>query len=314
MDTLTRMRTFVQVVESGGFSAAGRDLGRSKALISKYVRELEDELGVRLLNRTTRKLSLTEAGTAYYREAADIVQRITDLNESVGESQSEPRGVLRITAPRAFGERGIGKALIDFLVEQPNIRISLFLDDRLVDVVDEGFDVAIRMTQLEDSSLIARKLVSMRTITCAAPSFVERHGEPSHPRELSDLPCIVDTNLRSPGLWAFEKDGRRMSVSINGPVEVNSPIVARQMAVAGVGIAMVPAFLVDEDIADGRLISFLEGFERPMMGVYAVYPHRRHLSVKVRVFVDFLVRWFDHMHKEITRRRAAGERFNADRL
>ena len=286
------MRTFVQVVDSGGFSAAGRDLGRSKALVSKYIRELEDELGVRLLNRTTRKLSLTEAGTAYYREAADIVQRIEELNDSVGDCHSEPRGVLRVTAPRAFGERGLGKALIEFLEKQSNIRVSVFLDDRLVDVVDEGFDVAIRMTQLEDSSLIARKLAAMRTIACAAPSFVAAHGMPAHPRDLADMPCIVDTNLRSPGIWPFEVDGRRVSVSISGPIEVNSPIVARQAALAGLGVATVPAFLIEEDLANGQLVPLLEAFERPTMGVYAVYPHRRHLSGKVRVFVDFLAEWF----------------------
>jgi len=292
LDTLTRIRTFVQVVDSGGFSAAGRDLGRSKALVSKYVRELEDELGVRLLNRTTRKLSLTEVGTAYYREAADIVQRIEELNEAVGDSHAEPRGLLRVTAPRAFGETVLGPALIEFLNEQPKIRMSVSFDDRFVDLVDEGYDLAIRMSELEDSSLIARKLSSMRTIVCASPTLLKGIPAPQNPRDLADLPCIVDTNLRTPGTWPFQLDGRRISVPVSGVIEVNSPVVAREAAVAGLGIGNIPSFVIADDLRDGRLVPLLEAFERPTMGAHAVYPHRRHLSGKVRVFVDFLVEWF----------------------
>jgi len=292
MDTLTRMRTFVQVVDSGGFSAAARALGRSKALVSKYVRELEDELGVRLLNRTTRQLSLTEVGQNYVTEAREIIQRIEEVNASLGDRHAEPRGLLRVTAPRTFGELVLAEPIMAFLAAEPKIRISLRFEDRYADLVEEGIDVAIRVSELTDSSLVARRLAPMRMRVVATPDFVATHGQPEHPKDLASFPCVLDTNLRIAASWAFKEDGKRFAVPVEGPVEVDSLIAVRAAVRQGLGIGNVPEFVVREDLASGRLVTLLSAFGSDSAGVYAIYPHRRHLAGKVRVFIDFLAAWF----------------------
>jgi len=291
MDAITRMRCFIQVVDSNGFSAAAREMGRSKALVSKYVGELEDELGVRLLNRTTRQVSLTEVGEAYYKEAAEILQRIDDLQASVQSSHQEVRGRLRVSAPRSMGDDMLNKPMMQFLAQYPDIRLDLRLEDRFVDLVEEGFDLAIRVTQLEDSSLIARKIAPFRTVVCATANVIKKHGAPKVPADLTARPCIIDTNYRYKQNWAFEANGERLSVSVNGPLEVNSASAAREAALADLGFLRTPLFFVANDVRDGDLVVLLEEYEEPQRGIYAVYPHRRHLSAKVRAFVDFLVAW-----------------------
>ncbi|SON57660.1 D-malate degradation protein R [Hartmannibacter diazotrophicus] len=293
MDTLTRMRTFVEVVDAGGFSAAARKLGRSKALISKYVKELEDELGTRLMNRTTRRFSLTELGQAYYRDAGEILQRVDDLQDMVRDRHGEPTGLLRVTAPRTFGDSILGLAIMDFMVAHPAIKIDLKLDDRFVDLVDEGFDCAIRVTELQDSSLIARKLTDYRFVLCARPDLIAATGRPLHPSDMTEKPCVIDSNLRSRFSWRFAVDGERSSIQVAGRVEVNSPEAIRMAVLAGLGYGLVPYVMVKDDLAAGRLEAVLEEFMMNKPGVYVVYPHRRHLSAKIRSFVDFLVKWFD---------------------
>lgn len=293
MDTLTRMRTFVEVVEAGGFSAAARKMGRSKALISKYVRELEDELGARLLNRTTRTLSLTEVGQSYTRDATEILQRIEDLQSSVGDAHAAPRGKLKVSAPRTFGDGELGRAIMEFVVSEPEISLELHLEDRFVDLVDEGFDVAIRISTLTDSSLIARRLSSFRIAVCASPAVIEQYGAPERPEDMAGKPCIIDSNVAYRTNWPFVVDGEKITVPVKGRVEVDSPNAARQAALAGLGFTVVPYLVVHEDIEAGRLVSVLTEFEPSGSAVYAVYPHRRHLSGKVRSFIDFLVKWFD---------------------
>lgn len=293
MDTLTRMKTFIEVVEAGSFSAAARKMGRSKALISKYVRELEDELGARLLNRTTRTLSLTEVGQGYVRDASDILQRIDDLQSSVGDAHAAPRGRLKVSAPRTFGDGELGRAIMEFVVSEPEIALELHLEDRFVDLVDEGFDVAIRISTLTDSSLIARRLASFRIAVVASPDVLERWGRPDRPHDLANKPCIIDSNVNYRTNWPFLIEGERVSVPVKGRVEVDSPNAARLAAIAGLGFAVVPYLVVKDDIESGRLIVVLEPYEPASSAVHAVYPHRRHLSGKVRSFIDFLVTWFD---------------------
>lgn len=301
MESLTRIQAFVQVVDAGGFSAAARKLGKSKALISKYVRELEDELGARLLNRTTRQLSLTEVGQVYHRDASDILQRIDDLTASVRDTQREPRGLLRVSAPRTFSDTSLGDAIMDFLVAHPQISLDLDCEDRFVDLVEEGYDVAIRIAMLADSSLVARRLSSFREITCASPGFLASSGIPTHPRMLAELPCIIDTNSRLRSNWTFVDNGERISIPVKGRAELNNPTNVRQAALAGLGIARMPYFEARASIEAGTLVEVLSTFQPPeTAGIYAVYPHRRHLSTKVRAFVDHMVDWFD-------RRRAAGD-------
>ena len=236
MDTLTRIRAFIDVVDAEGFSAAARRVGRSKALLSKYVRELEDELGALLLNRTTRQFSLTEAGHTYYRTASEILKEIDNLADLVRASNSDLKGRLRISAPRTFVDAEIGQSLIDFGKAHPELSLEIVSDDRFVDLVEEGFDVAIRITKLEDSTLIARKLDDFQVQICASPEFLERTGPIAHPSELSRHPCIIDTNGRSYSNWRFvEPDGTPFSVPVSGPIEVNSPLAAVRAAESGIG-------------------------------------------------------------------------------
>ncbi|MEZ2329432.1 LysR family transcriptional regulator [Mesorhizobium sp. RCC_202] len=293
MDTLTRMRAFIDVVEAEGFSAAARKIGRSKALLSKYVRELEDELGALLLNRTTRQFSMTEAGHTYYQRASEIVREVDSLADAVRESSGDVRGRIKLSAARTFADAPIGQSLIDFAKQYPDIVLDVHLDDRFVDLVEEGFDLAVRISRLENSSLIARRLAPFSVRLCASPELIAKHGAPTRPQDLANMPCIVDTNGRSLANWRFKGEGEEsMSVTVSGPIEVNSPIVARAAALSGLGFAMLPDFIAAPDIASGRLVTALDDRLLSGTGIFAVYPHRRYLPAKVRVFVDFLVQWF----------------------
>ena len=293
MDTLTRMRAFIDVVEAEGFSAAARKIGRSKALLSKYVRELEDELGALLLNRTTRQFSLTEAGHTYYQRASEILCEVESLQEAVRESSSDIKGRIKISAPRTFADAEVGQCLVDFCAEQPDIVLDVRLDDRFVDLVEEGFDLAIRITRMQDSSLIAKRIAPFHVIACGSPALIERVGKPARPEQLAGLPCIIDTNNRTRNAWQFHNDdGAPVSVQVSGPIEINSPLSARRAALAGLGFAMLPDFTARADIASGRLVGVLEQFVPRDAGIYAVYPHRRYLPAKVRVLVDYLAKWF----------------------
>ncbi|MDX8465266.1 LysR family transcriptional regulator [Mesorhizobium sp. VK23B] len=293
MDTLTRMRAFIDVVEAEGFSAAARKIGRSKALLSKYVRELEDELGALLLNRTTRQFSLTEAGHTYYQRASEIVREVDSLADAVRESSGDVRGRIKLSAARTFADAPIGQSLIDFAKQHPDIVLDIHLDDRFVDLVEEGFDVAVRISRLENSSLIARRLGPFSIKLCASPELLARRGTPTRPQDLSNMPCIVDTNGRSLANWRFKGDGEdSVSVTVSGPIEVNSPMAARAAAVSGLGFTILPDFIAAPDLASGQLVSVLDDRILSGSGIFAVYPHRRYLPAKVRVFVDFLVHWF----------------------
>lgn len=289
---LARIRAFVQVFDSGGFSAAARQHGRSKALLSKYVTDLEDYLGVRLMNRTTRKLGLTEAGEAYYREASTLLQQLDDLDATITDQTAEPRGLLRVSAPRNFGEDTLAPVIFGFLAKYPKVSLDLRLEDRYVDLVDEGIDVALRISTMADSSLIARKIADMHVLTVAAPATLKRVGAPKHPDDLRLLPCIIDTNLQGQSNWRFVEDSKTLSVPVTGPVRVNSPLAARQAAISGLGFAVLPSYLGEPAIASGELVAVLGEFMPTGQTLQAVYPHRRHLAGKVRALIDYLVDWF----------------------
>ncbi|TPW32495.1 LysR family transcriptional regulator [Martelella alba] len=298
MDTLTRMRAFIDVVEAEGFSAAARKTGRSKALLSKYVRELEDDLGALLLNRTTRQFALTEAGHIYFRSAADILQEIDNLSDSVRANNTDLRGRLKISVPRTFVDAPIGQSLIDFSSEHPDVTLEIVAEDRFVDLVEEGYDVAIRITRLEDSALIARKLADSVNRICASPAFLEGLEQPlKKPADLAHVSFIVDTNPKSYSSIRFRnEDGTLYSVPIRGPIEVNSPIATMRAALAGLGVALIPDFVARQALEDGRLVSIFDDDLPPGAGIYAIFPHRRYLPVKVRSFVDYLTKWFrDHI-------------------
>lgn len=296
MGILTRMRTFIDVVDAEGFSSASRKTGRSKALLSKHVRALEDSLGVLLLNRSTRQLSLTEAGHAYYLRAQEILHEISDLQDSISAAHANARGRIKISAPHLFADVPIGRSLIDFCAAHPEIHLDIHLDDRFVDMIEEGFDLAIRITRMDDSSLIARQLMKVRCIVCASPALIARRGEPEKPEDLRHLPCLIDRNIRSFNHWTFKnKDGSEFAIAINGPLEVNSPRITCQAATAGIGFARMPFFVAEQELKSGRLKAVLTDYAVTGTSVYAVYPHRRYLPARVRLLVDYLAQWFrDH--------------------
>ena len=293
MDTLTRIRAFIDVVEAEGFSAAARKTGRSKALLSKYVRELEDDLGALLLNRTTRQFSLTEAGHTYYRTASDILKEIDNLADLVREKNADLKGRLRISVPRTFIDADVGQSLIDFAKENPELSLEIVAEDRFVDLIEEGFDLAVRITRLEDSGLIARKLSDFRVYAVATADFVAQYGPLDGPQDFARVPFIIDTNTRfHNSVRYFEPDGGSNSVAISGPIEVNSPQATLRAARAGLGIAMVPDFIARPYIQSGELVTLFDDYISKDRGIYAVYPHRRYLPAKVRSFVDYLSAWF----------------------
>ncbi|MFS8049992.1 LysR family transcriptional regulator [Rhizobium sp. BR 314] len=293
MDTLTRIRAFIDVVEAEGFSAAARKTGRSKALLSKYVRELEDELGALLLNRTTRQFSMTEAGHTYYRTASDILKEIDNLADLVRENNQQLKGRLRISVPRTFVDAEVGQSLIDFAKENPDLALEIAADDRFVDLIEEGFDVAVRITKLEDSGMIARKISDFRVHLCATQEFLDRHPSLEHPTDLTRVPFIIDTNTRSQGSIRFvDADSTIFNVAINGTLEVNSPHATLRASLAGLGIAVVPDFIGRKAIESGQLLTLFNDYLPTDRGIYAVYPHRRYLPAKVRIFVDYLHNWF----------------------
>jgi len=292
MDRLQAMIAFRAVADSGNFSTAARQLGRSKAVVSRLVAELETHLGARLLNRTTRRVSLTELGRGYH---ARCVQLLADLDELEGlarDAQAVPRGRLRLAGPHSFGEGFLVPALHDFGALYPAIEIDLTLTDRFVDLVEDRYDLAIRIAELPDSTLVARRLADMRLVVCASPAYLARHGAPRQPADLARHACIVDTNLRQPASWPFEVAGQRASVRVSGRYAVNSARAACDLAVAGDGIALAPDFVADVHLAAGRLRPLLDEFATAPRGIWAVYPHRRHLALRLRVLIDFLVARF----------------------
>lgn len=293
MDTLTRIRAFIDVVEAEGFSAASRKVGRSKALLSKYVRELEDEIGALLINRTTRQFSLTEAGHTYYRTAADILKEIDNLADLVRENNQDLRGRLRISAPRTFMDADIGQSLVDFASAYPDLSLEIVAEDRFVDLIEEGFDVAVRITKLEDSGLIARKLTDFQVYICATPAFLETQPPLKTPQDLAALPFIIDTNSRSHNtLKLVSETGAPLSIPISGRIEVNSPSASLRAAIAGLGLAVVPNFIAWNHVQNGDLVALFDECVPKDRGIYAIYPHRRYLPAKVRIFVDYLSNWF----------------------
>lgn len=293
MDTLTRMRAFIDVVEAEGFSSAARKIGRSKALLSKYVRELEDELGALLLNRTTRQFSLTEAGHTYFQRANQLVKEIDSLQEAVRDASGDVKGRIKLSAPRTLADTFYGQSLIDFAAQNPDIILDIRLDDRFVDLVEEGFDLAIRITRMEDSTLIAKRLAPFSLLAVASPALLAKYPV-EKPQDLSKLPCILDTNSRALSNWTFiADDGTQMTVAVKPRLEVNSPFPARQAAVAGLGFAILPDFVAAPEIESGRLVRVFADYKLLAGGgIYAVYPHRRYLPAKIRVLVDFLSHWF----------------------
>ncbi len=292
MDRLTQMEVFSRVAELESFSAAARNMRISNAAVSKGVAALEERLGTRLLNRTTRHLSLTDAGRAYLDQCRRILADVEEAESSVSRLGTELKGVLRINAPMSFGIRHLARQVADFLVLYPEIEIEMSMTDRFVDVVDEGFDLAVRIGRLPDSSLVARKLATARFAVCASPDYLARHGEPASPADLAEHQCLVYTNLATADAWQFQGPEGNIPVRIGGRFRVNNGDAILEAALQGVGLAILPTFIAGQDLQAGRLQTVLTEYGQPEPGIYAVYPHNRHLSAKVRMFVDFIKKRF----------------------
>jgi DNA-binding transcriptional LysR family regulator len=293
MENLTDIAVFVRVVESSSFTAAADKLGLARSVVSKRVTRLEERLGVRLLNRTTRRLSLTEAGAALFEQSWPALARIEDAELEVTRLQTEPRGNLKVSAPMTFGILHLAPLLPEFLERYPGVQMDLRLDDRFVDLVAEGFDLAIRIAMLADSTLVARRLAPSRMAVCASPEYWRRHGVPQTPEDLRAHNCISYIYTRTPDVWEFSTQaGDTITVPIRGNLRLNNGLVERTAAVDGVGVAIMPTFYVGEDLQAGRLQPVLTDYPLPELSISAVYPQRKHLSPKVRAFIDFLSETF----------------------
>ena len=291
MNQLTAIRVFKRVVELQGFSAAARDMGLSNAAVSKNIGELESHLGARLLNRTTRRMSTTEAGEAYFQRCVRILEELADADEAMGALQVAPRGTLRVNAPMSFGLLHLATAVPAFLAEYPEVSIDMTMNDRVVDIIDEGFDVAIRAGgPLADSSLISRRLAPVDRAVCGSPAYFERFGIPHTPDDLRDHQCLIYGLSSSPRLWRFtDTAGVPAEVEVDGRYQVNSSVALKQAMLAGIGMNLIPTFAISEELRSGTLKAVLADWRAESQTLYALYPHNRHLSPKVRCFIDFLV-------------------------
>jgi DNA-binding transcriptional LysR family regulator len=284
---------FVAVMEAGSFARAAERMRTSPGQASKLISRLETDLGVRLLNRTTRALAATEAGQAYFERMRLLLADFDAVEEAVRNASGTPRGRLRVTAPVSFGAIQLAPVLVDFARQFPQIELDVSFSDRVVSLVDEGFDVAIRIGSPADSSLIARHLCEARIVVCASQAYLQEHQVPSVPSDLKSHDCIIDTNFREPGVWAFrETDGMDTLVEVTGRLRFSNAEVALTAAEAGLGIARAPSFIAGPRFRDNRLVPLLGKFEAKPLAIYAIYPPGRHLAIKVRVFVDFLIASF----------------------
>jgi DNA-binding transcriptional LysR family regulator len=292
MDKLTSMKVFAAIARLGSFSAAAEELGISRAMASKYLNYLEDDLDVRLLNRTTRQLSLTEVGSHYLERINNILAEIEETELAITELQSEPRGILKIMSPPSFGSFHLARALGIYKERYPGVTIEMILTDRVPDLFEEGVDLAIWIGKLEDSSLIARKLATTRSVVCGAPEYLKRRGIPQTPADLEQHNCLTFSTRTPFSDWKIMRDGKLVTLHPTGSFRANSADPLRIAAINGCGLVQLPSYIVGLDIQARRLQPVLEEFEPEPLTINAVYIHRRHLSAKARTFVDFMCEQF----------------------
>jgi len=289
MDQIAALKVFVAVVEEESFSGAARKLNLSRTAVSKQVMDLEAHLKARLLNRTTRRQSLTGTGGAYFARAKRILSEIEEADAEATNQSLTPSGLLRVNAPLSFGTKHIAPNLKTYLDRYPDVVVDLTLNDRVVDLVDEGYDLAVRIGQLADSSLIARRLAGGAIYLCAAPSYLAEHGTPQHPAELANHSCLVYSYLAQPDRWRFTRNGEEFNVRLKPRLIGNNGDALAAAAMAGLGIVLQPAFIVDEAFQDGRLRQILPDYSAGGFDVHAVYPSTRLVSARVRTFIDHLL-------------------------
>lgn len=290
MDRIDEITAFAAVADTRSFTQGAKRLGVSSAQVSKLVARLENRLGARLLNRTTRDVALTDTGRAYLERARAVLEDFEILEGSVRDQDGCPRGTLKISAPVTFGAQQLTPALLEFAAAHPEVSLEVSQTDRMVNLVEEGFDVAVRIGRLSDSSLVARKLADVKLVTCASPAYVAKHGAPQTLADLSKHEAVIDTNGAEPTIWRFGGGSETQDVRVHGRLRFAGAESCVAAAREGFGITRVPAFAASEDLRQGRLKALLCSYESELIHVHAVYPHSRHLAPKVRFFVDFLAR------------------------
>ena len=293
MDRLENMDTFARVVETGSISAAANSLGVAKSAVSRRLKELEEHLGVQLFHRTTRRMNLTETGQSFYQHTLRILEDVLEAELAASQSHGQLRGTLKVALPQSFGNLHMGPAINEFLKTHPNIEFDLDFNDREVDLIKEGFDLAIRIANLPDSSLMARHLATMNTVVCASPGYLKQEGTPDDPSELINHKCMVYNLRRDFEHWQFiNRNGDTINTRIRPFLKASTSEYLRDAAVADMGIILIPTFIAYKEIESGKLVPLFNEYRLPQIEAYAIYPQTRHLSQRVRVFIDFLVKRF----------------------
>ena len=303
MDKLAAMSTFVEIVDQGSLTAAAKSLDKSLPTVVRTLSTLEEQLGVTLLRRTTRRMSLTEEGTGYLERCRQILQDVDEAERALSPDEGEPRGSLRVTAPVRYGEMHVAPAVASFIARFPEIELDLLLVDRVVNLIEEGIDVGVRIAPLGDSGLFARNVGKVRRVVCASPKLVRRAGVPKHPRELAQLPCVRFSGPVSASSWAFRKGNRKFSVNVDGPFRANHVSACLDACARGLGFGQFLSYQVAPLVAAKRLRVVLAEFENPALPVNIIYSHAKLLSPRVRVFVDWLETQLREREDLPTRRR-----------
>jgi DNA-binding transcriptional LysR family regulator len=300
MDKLDAMNVLVKVVASGSFSEAARRLGVTRSAVSKAITQLEQDLGARLLDRTTRRVTPTEAGLAYYERCLAILAQISETEAQISRLHDEPKGVLKVNGPMSFGTLYLGTAIADFMERHDELKVELTLTDRMVDPLEEGVDVTVRIGAMVDSSLIARRISAARIVLVASPDYIARHGEPETPQHLISHRCLHYGHSTTVPRWSLTENGAAITVPIAACLSSNNGDTLRDAAVKGIGIARLPSFLVSADLAAGRLSVVLADYPPQDITIHALYAPNRFLAAKTRLFIDFLVERFGRPTWETT--------------
>jgi DNA-binding transcriptional LysR family regulator len=295
MDRLGAIQVFAQVVESGSFAKAADRLGLSTSATSRHVAELEAHLQTRLLNRTTRRVSLTESGRAFYERAVQLLADLEEAEQEAARAAVVPRGTIRLTSAVNFGVRHLAPAIAEFLARHAEVRFDVSLSDRVIDLIEEGFDLAVRVGTPGSENVVARKLGETRLVPCASPQYLSAHPAPKKPEDLSTHNCFTYEYVTPRNVWRFrDANGAERAVRIAGTLHSNNGDLLAEVAARGCGIVFEPAFIVGPEVRAGRLVPLLQEFAPLPVPIYAVYPSRKHLSAKVRTFVEFLVARFEN--------------------
>ncbi|MES2535621.1 MAG: LysR family transcriptional regulator [Pseudomonadota bacterium] len=292
MDLFQSMTVFAKVAEFGSFAGAARALDMSNPSVTRHVADLETHLQARLFNRSTRRLSLTETGVTYLERCRQVLHDVDEAALVASTSTQNPTGTLRVSAPVSFAVNYLGRFLLEYSQRFPKVSLDIALSDRMVDLVEDGYDLVIRIGRIKDSSLIARKIATARVVACAAQSYIDQHGEPQTPQDLAAHVCLNYSYLMTRDVWQFVHQGTPQSIRIKSAMQSNSGGLLREAAIAGMGIIMQPTFIVGDALREGKLRVVLPGYEAKKLDIYAIYPSRDHLSSKVRTFVDHLIERF----------------------